>query len=465
MLFYFKIVVPEQSPANLYAYFYAVPASSQQSASAYELTREAILSFLADKGIVYGIQESVIEKILQQSFAHHELIAVGLPPMMGADARFVFLAAAKQKDYEAIFERQPQPEDKVWLERLMALTVAPQTPLVEKIPPSRGAPGIDVFGTLIPGLKGQERAFPPYRHALIDPDSKLRLLAAIEGIPAVDLPRYIDVLPLTVLHRDIKESAYFKGTVAICGHVADHVRVRAYGDILVLGTVDAAVLIAGRHIWIRQGVKGKDMAVLKSGTGNILMRFAERATLESGQCILAEAMHHCYAVALDSIAVNYILGGEVIASQHLWSDIVGSPGVDSSLVCGHNPYLSTEIAQLEQQLMALDEHILFLKTELSSKMITLAYNNPILLQHYRHQLPKKEYLRHSLCLRLNALKAIEASARSVAIEIASGLYPDTLLRINQFEKLNRDFVSEPVTLIAGKYGVISSQKNQEKKGL
>lgn len=462
MLFQFKILVPEQSPANLYAYFYATPVSAPQP-SAYALTREAILTFLADKGIVYGIQESAIEKVIQQSFAHHELIAVGLPPLMGADASFLFLAAAKQRDYEAIFTRYPQPQDKAWLERLMALTVTPQTPLVQKIPPSRGAPGIDVFGTLIPGLKGQEKVFPPYRNALIDPEDKLRLLSAIEGIPAVDLPRYIDVLPLTVLQRDMKESAYFKGTVAICGHVADYVRIRAYGDILVLGTVDAAVLLAGRHIWIRQGVKGKDTAVLKSKTGNILMRFAERATLEAGQNILAEATHHCYAVALDSVAVNYVLGGEVMASRHLWIDIAGSPGVDSVLACGNNPYLISEIDNLGAQLTELEEHIAFLKTELSSKIVTLARTNPILLQHYRHLLPKKEYLRHTLQLRLKALKTIDTEARTAAIDIASGLYPDTLLKINQFEKLNHDFVFEPATLIAGKYGVVVSQKNQEMK--
>lgn len=460
MLFEFKIWVPEQSPPNLLAYFDAVP-SKTTNANLHPLTRTSILTFLAKKGVIYGIQEAIIEKILQQSFAHRELIAIGLPPLMGSDASFVFLAADQQKQYEALFKGSSRlSTHRGGLEHLMQMTVAAQTPLIQKTPPSRGAPGMDIFGMLIPGLKGQERPFPPYRNALVSSKNKNILVSAIEGLPVVDLPRYVDVFPLTVLSYDLKESAYFKGTVAIIGHVADYVRIRAYGDILVSGTVDAAVLLSGRHIWIRQGVKGKDIAVLKA-KGNILLRYAERATLEAGKNIEAEAMHHCYAVALDSVRVNYILGGETIASRQLWTDIAGSPGVDTSLSCGNHSYLRAEIDLLEAELAEVEASIQFLKTELSSNIGELSQKQPILLQHYRQLLPKKEYLRQMLGFRLSVLGLIHEETRSSAIEMASGLYPDTWLKINQFEKYNHEFMSEGISFVAGRYGIVPRQQVQE----
>jgi len=461
--FRFRILIPEQYPANLQAYFYAVPVHvSQENPELYPLTRQAILTYLHTQGIVYGIQESAISHILESAFAHHELIAVGLPPLLGSDALFEVLVKDKQSQYEAIFLRQPQPEDEQWLSRLVAMTVSPQTPLIRKQPPSSGAPGIDIFGRLIPGLKGQDKPFPPYRNAVVSEQNRMLLVSGIEGIPLIDLPRNIEVLPLTMLSRDMHESAYFRGIVAICGHVADYVRIRAYGDILVLGTVDAAVLLAGRHIWIRQGVKGKDTAVLKA-QGNILLRFAERATLEAGQQILAESLHHCYAVALAELHVTYILGGEVLASQGIWTDVAGSPGIDSSLGCGQNAYLASELQSTEASVDELMIELQALKTELSAKIMNLAQTKKILLLHYRNLIPRLEYKIYSKKLRLQYLRQVAVQAQQAAINIETGLYPDTLLRIHQFEKYNHDFIDEPTRFVSGRYGIISDKQQKNRK--
>lgn len=450
-LFRFRLEIPAGPEPDMEAYLFALPVEAGMPGL--PLVRAEILKFLAAEGVVFGLLDHAIERLIQRGYAHRELIARGLPPMRGSDAHFEVLVADRQSRYEALFSRLPRPEDEKWLDRLMGLTVQAQTPLLRRHPAQAGAPGRNVFGQLIPGPKGSERPFPPFHNAQVSPHDRNLLVSLIEGIPAVDLPHLIEVLPVTILRRDLAESRYFKGIVAICGNVPDYIRIRAQSDILVLGTVDAAVLISGRRIWIRQGVKGKEMAVLKARE-DILVRFAERATLEAGGHLMAESLHHCHAVALGELRVNYILGGYCRATTLLWTDVAGSPGVDSVLGCGQNPYLDSALLEAAQQIAKLEEALQEMRAELSSKNMLAAQDKQILRLHLRNRIPRMEYLLYHLRQHWQRLQTYQADCRQAAIEIETGMYPGTLLTIHQLEMEIRDFVNQRRRYLAGRYGIV-----------
>lgn len=452
----FHVVLPDIPFPFMQAYFYAEPISGlaeTQQASLFQLSRQSILEYLASQQVVFGVMESVIEQILKQGYAHHELIAEGIFPRAGTDARFKVLVQGKQREYDVLFENIVHAPNEQLLQQLRRMMVQANTPLVRKISPTRGAPGRDVRGQLLPGDKGIDKPFPPFRQASISEADPSLLVSNIEGIPAIDLEHSIEVLPLVILNRDVKESAHYKGIVVVNGNVSDLVRIRAQADILVLGTVEAAVLLAGRNILIQQGVKGKDMAILKA-QGNVVLRYAERMTLEAGNSIYAESLHHCYAVVLGEIYANYILGGEVQASIAIWTDVVGSPGVDSCLACGRNAYLESEIKKVEEMWQELQEKKSSLCERLSSKGMLKTPKKAVIRLHYRNQLLRLESKIDGVKRQLDQLKYAYEVSRQAFIHIQTGIYPNTCLRIHGLETMNHDFIDHQIRYIAGRYGII-----------
>lgn len=458
-LFRFWVEIPPSFESNMEAYFFAMPA--EQGQDGLLLNRQEILTFLHSQGIVFGILEHVIERLVQRGYAHRELIARGLPPLKGSDTHFEVLVTEWHNRYEELFLRLPEPEeDEQWLEHLAEVMIRPQTPLLRRLPACLGAPGRNIFGKLVPGIKGQERPFPTFKNAQISLQDPNLLVATIDGILAVDLPHLIEVLPVTILRRDLLESRFFKGTVIIFGNVPDYIRIQAKSDILILGTVDAAVLISERRIWIRQGVKGKDMAVLKAKE-DILVRFAEHATLEAGGNLQAESLQHCYAVSLGKMYVNYILGGISRASTLLWTEIVGSPGVDSMLYCGQNPYLEAALVQTEGQIEHLQHMLQQMQSELSSKAVLGAPDKQILRIHLRNRIPRLEYQLYQLKAYWQRLQSMQAIGQQACIEIAVGSYQGTYLCINQQESTLRELVNHRRRYLAGRYGIVPDRSLAE----
>lgn len=449
----FRLVVPELSHPFMEAYFYAEPVNEETQDKTYTLSRLEIQKFLSSQSIIFGIQETTVLKIIKQGYATHELIAQGIWPRLGTDTRFKVLVQHKQRQYESLFSQATFQFDDKLLERLRTFMVLPNTPLVRKIPPTRGAPGCDIRGVLIPGQKGNDKPFPPFRHVSISQEDACLLVSNIEGIPAIDLRHRIEVISLTILNRDVKESAFYKGTVVIVGNILDLVRVRAQADIIVLGTVDAAVLLAGRHIFIQNGVKGKDTAVLKS-QGNIALRFAERMTIEAGLNIYSESLHHCYVVALGQITAKYILGGEVLASVAIWAEVAGSIGIDSLLSTGQNAYLETEIKSVQKNIADLQDKKAQIRQELSSKDLLSSKQKDVIRLHYRNKLLQLEYQLDRLIQRATQLKDFFELSRQAFIHIQACIYPDTSLRIHGFEAINYDFIDHKTRFIAGRYGII-----------
>ena len=372
-LFDFSLDIPNQGK-SLQAFLSVKAAQNDQG---FPLTRHAILSFLKDAQIVFGILDYAIEKIIERGSAQNELIAHGLAPLKGSDCQFQLLAYEQHQAYEELFQNLPHLSDTKSLENLNDLILSPQAPLLRRLLACPGAPGKNIFGQLIPGIKGAERPFPVFRRAQISPQDPHLLVSMIEGIPVLHLPFLIEMVPITILRRDLVDSKYFQGVVVILGNIPDYVRVQAQSDILVLGTVDAAVLISGRRIWIRQGVKGKDLAVLRAES-DITLRFAEHATLEAGGDLKAVSLHHCYSVALGRLEAHYILGGVARSSMTLSVNQAGSAGVETSLCSGQNSYLDTAIQELQDRITRIQLQLQDIQLELSSKAMFNSEQNQVL---------------------------------------------------------------------------------------
>lgn len=460
MKYRFHLIAPRSLEQRyvMEAYLSIEPVSDLDSG--YLLTRRSLRQFLNSQGIVYGIQERVLSKIVQTGEAQRERVALGVPPERGEDASFELIHSPQSALYEQLLENYSgQPQQWVWPDFKRSLLPA-NTPLLKKNPPTTGSPGMSVKGELIPGLLGIDKPFPKMKNVKISPQDRNLLVSTIEGYPMINLPYSICIQQVFVLDRDLTESQYFPGIVAINGSVRDMVRISAEGDILIQGNVDAAVLLSQGHILISQGIKGKDMAVVKA-VKSIRTGFAERCTLEAGYSVYAQDLMQTYCVALDQVHVKQVMGGEIRATTSIQAQLIGSAGLITQIRVGLNPYLDDQIQRIAQQIQTIESRLDTIRTEIS-ELVLKAKKGPedIMLRHLRGRIPRWEYELQNLQSRLELLREYQSRYSCAEIKCSKRIFAGTILYMGEFEYQLEKTLDQAVSYRAGRYGIIPSLQGQ-----
>ncbi|TRX03571.1 DUF342 domain-containing protein [Candidatus Methylobacter oryzae] len=331
---------------------------------------------LQEKGIIKGIIKSEIEAALKDGCATERVIARGLLPVRGIDARF-------QSLIPQIRERKPRIDERGMVNYRdlgQLIVVKPGDPLMFRTPPTEGKQGWDVTGQALMPEPGQDIPFVLDLYGVEldpeaerDPDHNSLLLAAISGQPKL-VPYGVVVEPTLDLPKvDISTgNMNFDGTINIKGDVTEGMRIQVTGDVFVGGTVEAAVIEAGGNVVIKGGVIGhseqssdpNDAPVFNAkiiSKGSISVHFAENVFMEAGiDIIIEEFSMHNHLTALNRILVGKsggkkgrIIGGIARASALIKTAIIGSnAGFVTKIRAGFNPYLQTQIDKLKLEIDA-----------------------------------------------------------------------------------------------------------------
>jgi len=334
---------------------------------------------LQEKGVVRGIMTNEIEAALKQGYAAEHIIAQGVRPVRGIDARF-------QSLIPQIRERKPQVDARGianYRDLGQLIVVRPGDPLMCRTPPTEGKKGWDITGQALMPQSGQDVQFASGLQGVelapdaeLDPDNNSLLLAAITGQPKL-VPNGVVVEPTIDLSLvDISTgNMSFDGTINIKGDVKDGMKVHATGDVFVGGTVEAAEIEAGGNIVIKGGVIGHSEhsgdpnevptfnAIIIS-KGSINVHFAENVCMEAGvDIIIEEFSMHNHLTALNRVLVGKsggkkgrIIGGITSASDLVKTAIIGSSaGFVTKVRAGFNPYLQAERDRLKLEIDALEK--------------------------------------------------------------------------------------------------------------
>lgn len=433
--------------------------SDDFSVDAEVLSEVGLRGFLEAQGVRFGIQESVIERVLSLGFGSHLEVARGIPPLKGADAYFESLVASRQEKYYQIceqFHHLPQ----ISASDFRPLLVRPRLPVLKKNVATRGAPGITVTGMLIPGLWGEDCEPPAMENLVPSPEEKNLWLSACKGLCLFDLPHFIEVRPLLLLERDLKESLSFDGIVVVLGHIHDHVRLRATDDVFVTDVVEASVIISMGNIYLQQGVKGKNMAVIRA-VKNVVLNFAENATLEVGGELHAHSLFSCHTYTLSNCVADFIQGGETFSAQHLFSEKIGSLGISTVVYGGFPDYLEAAIENLEISCKELKERLLNIEAFLSNPQFLVNSAKQVLRQHYYYQRPCLKYALQKQESRLALLHQRNAVQKEAFISASQGVMGDTALCLLHFEYYQENFIQGPVIYSSGRYGIIIKGANED----
>lgn len=315
-------------------------------------TPDEILALIKDKWhVTYGMHEELVTAAVKSASYYRSIVfAQGRAPEKGKDGELVFLFNTKHSIAPKILE-----DGSADYKNLSTFeSVAAGAEVVTAVPPEPGIEGCSVTGKVLPPPKGLEKKLPKGRNVNISPDGR-SLIAAKSG--RVDyINNRVEISDIYKIKGDINMgvgNVQFEGDIVVDGNVISGLTVQASGMIEVRGYVEAATLIAGKDIVLRNGMQGMGQGRLEAG-GNIVARFIERSTISAKGNIIADYIVQCIATANGSITLKgkwgKVLGGVIRAGKEVTARIIGSPSNDrTQLELGVLPEERARYTKLDQE--------------------------------------------------------------------------------------------------------------------
>jgi uncharacterized protein (DUF342 family) len=209
-----------------------------------------VVNAIRAAGITYGILHEQLRGALSAGFCNKLVVAQGLMPTPAEPARFESLLEEKEEELADI------EEDAVvsYADMGHILLVQVGDPLMRRIPPVPGKDGIDIHGGKVParpiadvGFAKESIGAEPSED---DPDL---LVAIVPGQPTV-IKNGVKVNPvLDVENVDLSTgNLNFEGTVRVSGDVLTGMKMQVGGDVVVNGTVEAAEIVAGGSVTVKE---------------------------------------------------------------------------------------------------------------------------------------------------------------------------------------------------------------------
>lgn len=320
--------------------------------------KEAILNDLKQSKITYGIDEEAVEAYLaKRNYCEDIVIARGKEPVRGEDARIEYFfntnLSAKPKRNE---------DGSVDFFHLDTINHCKEGDVLAKLHKEvPGEDGWDVYGAAIHPPKVQHLNLKFGRNIDLSEDgcvitSRLNghVCLSMDEVVVSDVYEVENVGPAT---GNIESN----GSVLVKGNVQAGFSVKAKGNVEVRGVVEGSVIETDGDIIIARGMNGMGKGILKA-KGRIILKYAENATITSGEYIESESLLHSRVNARTEIRVDgrrgIIAGGLVRATEKISCKMLGSPmGSDTQVEVGINPEVKIRYSELQKESMQVTANL------------------------------------------------------------------------------------------------------------
>lgn len=322
--------------------------SSRKPYGGQPLTLQLLKQALIEKGISPTcFNKTALQEVVDVVEVNKQVVAEGKLPERGKDAHFISLFA----------EEEAKPAEdargKVNLRQVQEfLAVEPDTPLVEKVPRTRGKAGMNVKGEKLNAEPGQDIPLSSDDGVKTDPKNENIILAAIKGHPLIGRTNVkVDkVLRLSAVDMS-SGNVEFDGSVDIAGNVESGFTVKVSGDIYVKGLVEKCLLIAKGRIVVGGGIVGEEPDMKAPDGEKPLLK----TVLKAGQGVEAKYITLANIATSGDLKVReYILHSQVDAKGDVLLGQDGGKGCiiggwthsDTAVIAnmlGSDAYVPTEI--------------------------------------------------------------------------------------------------------------------------
>lgn len=309
-------------------------------------TKEMVLEALHAAGVVYGINAESIEIGIRSLTPF--VAAEGLLPVAGENA-YIDRKFNLGVQGKPIIDENGKADYKDL--NLFVLAKENQT-LAIRIPQTKGTPGKNILGEVVPAQNGRPCPLPEGRNTKVVGEH--RLIATVNG-QIVDKGAHISVDPRLEIKGGVGVQTgdiEFDGTIQIKGDVEQGFTVKATGDIDIKGSVNGS-LVQGRNVYISGGITGADRAKVFA-EHDIRTAFAENAVIEAGNDIfISDIALHSQLRAGKRIIMEdkhgQITGGHAVAGEMVSVKVIGNSSfVVTKVSVGVDPNLQKEYQALRK---------------------------------------------------------------------------------------------------------------------
>jgi uncharacterized protein len=305
------------------------------------LVASDVVRALHEAGVVHGVKPASVVAALGHKSCDHVMVATGTPVIHGENSKFELLISLGGS-------QTPVPDEEGHIdyrEHIGISLVDPGTPLVRRIPATPGTDGTTVRGNTISAKEGKDEPFPADLQGtqLSESDPNL-LIATISGHPVAQAACvYVDPL-IRVPEVNLSTGHInFNGAVQVDGDVTQGMKIKAKGNVVISGVVEASSIQTEGDILIKGGIIAH--AQLVAG-GMVVARFAEGAAIVAGKGIVIEEM----ALECNLQAQEDILIGLKVPQR---GRLVG--GITKSMTLIKAPYIGSDKGGLTRVIVGVHE--------------------------------------------------------------------------------------------------------------
>jgi len=313
------------SDDNMVAYITIIPGIERKMPSF-----EEIMKLLHTNGIIFGINEEEIKKVIEKEIIFRSVIvASGVYPTEPVDARVEY-----KFPKDGIIELSAPEKNIIDPATRKKIFICKEGDiLVEKKTPINGKPGKDVFGRKIPPSR---KVKDISLNEMVGENVKLSesgcsIISLVEGQPYISDDGKVNVKELFVVNGDLDYSIGnidFPGSVWIRGNIEGNFKVISGKDVIVDGLVSGGFHIEAKgSVIIRKGVFGRGKGKIIAGE-NISAKFLNEVLVMSGGYVeIGEYIMNSHVVSKKDVVVfkkGLILGGKISTSRNIRAKTLGS---------------------------------------------------------------------------------------------------------------------------------------------
>lgn len=360
------VMTVEIADGEMKAYLHITPPGPQGE----DVNRNAILAVLNSNGVIHGIKEDVVESLeTSPIFNRTILIAEGTPPVPGENAKILYNF---DKDRTSVHLKEKNGRVDFKEMNLIQNVVEGQI-LAQKVPAEEGTPGQKISGKLIPPRPGVDVNFQLGKNVRFS-DDKLAVLAEINGQVVMSSDK-LNVEPVYVVSGDVNlksgGNVIFLGTVFVKGSVEDGFKVKAAGNIEVMGNVGKSELDAEGDVIIHKGINGRGRGVIHAGK-SVWAKFIENSRVKAAEMVVAsDGIINSWVQANKRVICRgkraTIVGGRVCAAEEIQARTFGSlSGSETLLEVGYDPDSVSRLAALDKALEDFQEKLAKIESNIVS---------------------------------------------------------------------------------------------------
>jgi hypothetical protein len=321
-----------------------------------DVTADSIIGLMKANGVIHGLKEEVIADLEDHPIYDSQVVvAEGTKPVNGNDAKIVYNF---EKETESSINYKEKRGKVDFKEMNQIQNVVEGQILARKVLPEEGKNGRTVSGKLLPAKAGNDISFNIGKNVKLS-DDKANAIAEINGQVMLIGGIKICVEPIYLVQGDVNLKSggniIFLGSVVVKGSVEDGFKVKASGNIEVMGNVGKSEIDAEGDVIVHQGINGKTEGKVRAGK-TVWAKFIENANVDSGDIVIAtdgiinsNVVSNRMIVCMGKRAT--IVGGRLRATEEIHAKTLGSvSGSETILEVGYDPKSKEKLTGLEKEL-------------------------------------------------------------------------------------------------------------------